>query len=292
MITVYLMGGLGNQLFQIFTTIAYALEHKHQFIFPYSEELCCGVTRPTYWKNFLGSLKFCTTDNQIYNHITHILHQLPQCKEVGFHYTKLPQIPSDQSFMLHGYFQSPKYFDSYKTSICKLMRFEETQQTIRAEFASYIDAPYVISMHFRLGDYKEKQQYHPVLVREYYERALNNILSRVSNHHIRVLYFCEAEDNEYVEATIQYLRSKINEYGDAVTFMKVSDVIDDWKQMTLMSCCNSHIIANSSYSWWGAYLCDRTDKIVCYPSKWFGPAMGHVVVDDLFPSEWTRISSQ
>jgi hypothetical protein len=144
-------------------------------------------------------------------------------------------------------------------------------------------------MHFRLGDYKYKQEYHPVMPKEYYEKALTTILSNIkTNSAIRVLYFCEEEDNEYVNQMIHYLKAKTTQY--TVEFVKVDDKIEDWKQLLLMSCCNSHIIANSSYSWWGAYLCPDKSKQVCYPSKWFGAGMGNVVVDDLFPSTWEKIS--
>ena len=56
-----------------------------------------------------------------------------------------------------------------------------------------------------------------------------------------------------------------------------------------MSLCKNNIIANSSFSWWGAYLNDTSDKIICYPSTWFGPAAGHDV-RDLFPKNWNKIS--
>ena len=292
MITVHLMGGLGNQLFQIFAVLAYSLEHGHPYIFPYSETLTSGVERPTYWETLFHHMKTFTTITQTRGFTNQMLAALPQWREPGFNYTKIPHILTQQNFSLYGYFQSPKYFETYKTPILQLLKFPDIQNTIRNQFAHYIDpSTHTISMHFRLGDYKYKQQHHPVMSKEYYNRALTHIMSKISTPNIKVLYFCEAEDNDYVTSVIEYLRKSVEK---SVDFIKADDTIHDWQQLILMSCCDSHIIANSSFSWWGAYLCNsnQTDNLVCYPSTWFGPAMRSThVVDDLFPETWTKIQA-
>jgi len=60
--------------------------------------------------------------------------------------------------------------------------------------------------------------------------------------------------------------------------------------MLMMSLCQHNIIPNSTFSWWGAYFNSNTEKIVCYPDVWFGPAVSKRIVDDLFPESWTKIS--
>ena len=72
-------------------------------------------------------------------------------------------------------------------------------------------------------------------------------------------------------------------------FIKVIDEVEDWQQLLLMSACSHNIIANSSFSWWGAYLNTNPTKIVCYPEIWFGSKATHDT-KDLFPESWTKIS--
>jgi hypothetical protein len=139
-------------------------------------------------------------------------------------------------------------------------------------------------MHFRLGDYKKLPDYHPIMTVDYYKKSLQYIVNHV-DYTPNVLYFCEDEDVESVNETIQLLK---NEFP-TIEFERATNELDDWQQMLLMSCCNHNIIANSSFSWWGAYFNVNPTKIVCYPSVWFGPKMSDVVVTDLFPDEWINI---
>ena len=292
MITIYLMGGLGNQLFQIFATIAYGIQHSHPFIFSYNTKLETGMVRPTYWHNFLSKLIVFTTNNSSNNYTNELLNSFPKVRENGFHYTEIQSIPSHNSFSLFGYYQSYKYFETYKKQIYSMIALSKTQSEIRSENANYLDNISTISMHFRLGDYKEKQHCHPIMSREYYEKSLETILHKQYSESdgVRVLYFCEAEDNTYVSGVIQHLKHRFSKYT-FLEFVKVEDTMDDWKQMVLMSLCHHNIIANSSFSWWGAYFNQSDTKQVCYPSVWFGPAMHNVNTKDLYPDNWTKISA-
>jgi hypothetical protein len=99
-----------------------------------------------------------------------------------------------------------------------------------------------------------------------------------------VLFFCEKDDIIEVSNIISTLTK---EFPD-VEFIKADDIIDDWQQMLLMSCCNDNIIANSSFSWWGSYFNQNGNKIVCYPCQWFGPNLKHDTTD-LYPNDWKKI---
>ena len=116
-------------------------------------------------------------------------------------------------------------------------------------------------MHFRLGDYKAIQHYHPIMNDKYYIDALTAILDK--NQEYNILYFCESEDNEEIMKRIEIINSNFNN----LKFIKISDDIPDWEQIIIMSLCNHNIIANSSFSWWGAYFNSHENKIVCYPKS-------------------------
>jgi hypothetical protein len=293
------MGGLGNQLFQIFTTIAYSIRYNRNFVFAYSEKLNIGVERNTYWNSFLSDLlRFTNYDESSRSFTNKELSKLPQYFEKSFQYHVIPEWSADFSFQLQGYFQSYLYFCQERTKIFEMIQLSKQKEEVFREFA-YLFAkkdehPHLcISMHFRLGDYKVKKDFHPVLSISYYIHALRHIADYVSEdlsknipkRNIRVLYFCEKEDNADVSEKIKILTKQFPFFE----FVKVDDNIVDWKQMLLMSLCDHHIIANSTFSWWGAYLSETDNRKICYPTKWFGPKLAQHNVKDLFPISWTPI---
>jgi hypothetical protein len=287
-ISCFLMGGLGNQLFQIFAVIAYAKRHKCNFVFKYSKELRTGILRYTFWDSFLKELLQYTTYESNNSLIAPYIDNFPRFNECGFHYKPLPYKENVDYLSLFGYFQSYKYFVDYWDDIKTMIKLQSTQQTIYNNNKTLLDDKYTISMHFRLGDYKDKQQFHPIMKETYYISALNTIVNKLenSNKNIQVLYFCEQEDINTVNLmiqTIQFAHKKLD-------FIRVNDELCDWQQMILMSCCNSNIIANSSFSWWGAFMNENNEKIVCYPSTWFGKKFGNNSMNDLFPPSWQKIN--
>jgi len=265
------MGGLGNQLFQIFATIAYAIENNKPFGFLYSEHSEGITLRTTYWESFLNSLKNFT-------HKEVPMH--PVEREKRFEYAKLDPLLNREDLMLIGYFQSYKYFYSYFQTICKLIKFENIKAQIIKKYSFNSDS---ISMHFRIGDYKQLTDFHPIQEYDYYDKALQFIIHNDKMEmEIEALYFCEKQDNDDVSKIIERMQEKF----PIVKFTKANDEIEDWEQMVMMSCCKHNIIANSTFSWWAAYFNQNSDKIVCYPSKWFGTKNAHLDTCDLFPNDW------
>ena len=286
MITINLMGGLGNQLFQIATIISYCIQNNTDFVLPYSEKLTVGVERPTYWNNLFSFLKKYTTEENP-TFYGDFLRQLPKYNEPDFMYNEIPG--GIDNIQLMGYFQSYKYFDDYRHLVLSTIGIPIVREQILEEFSDIYPIGksdiITISIHFRLGDYKEKQQFHPVLPYEYYECAFQNIPSEYLNCS-KILYFCEEEDRTHCDNIIQRLCEK---YHFTSSPKCIDHNIHDWKQLLIMSHCKINIIANSSYSWWAAYLNDNPKKIVIYPSIWFGSKITHNTVD-MFPKNWIKIS--
>jgi len=274
MIYCQLMGGLGNQLFQIFATIAYAFEHNHIFSFPDSKVL---GNRITYWNTFLKPLiNYTIGSNPLLN---------IRYNETGFHYQTIPAIDQTQNIYIVGYYQSYKYFDKYYDKIYNLLKLDESKNKVFYKYPKeYLN---MISMHFRIGDYKKSPAYHPIMPYQYYKNALQYIMDNETTWSIlEVLYFCEIENNKEVNSIIELLKVDF----PFLLFTKGEDSAADYEQMLMMSLCKHNIIANSTFSWFSAYFNTNETKIVCYPDVWFGPALKNYIMDDLFPEGWQRIN--
>ena len=277
MITCNLKGGLGNQLFEIFATMSYAINNDHLFFFKNTYELNSGVTqRHTYWHSLLIFLRKYLSESSY-------IPSMKIIREKTFNYEELPFVTKLENVILDGYFQSPKYFEKNYKKICDFLQFDVLKKKATTKY-NYNYKEF-ISMHFRQGDYKNLQDIHPILTYKYYENSLKEILKKTNYKFQKILYFCEKEDNEEIEKIIDTLKKTITH----CVFIKVIDEIEDWQQLLLMSACNHNIIANSSFSWWGAYLNTNPTKIVCYPEVWFGPKSPNDT-SDLFPESWTKIS--
>ena len=101
----------------------------------------------------------------------------------------------------------------------------------------------------------------------------------------KVIVFCEEQDKDNVNQLIDNLSSKHNH-----NFVIIDHSIPDWKQLLIMSMCNINVIANSTFSWWGAYFNENDDKKVIYPSVWFGNELKNNT-DDLFLPDWIKIDA-
>lgn len=257
MITSYLQGGLGNQMFQI--AAAYSLSLDINVNVGFCSDLhhaslqAKSVNR--YKNNILSKVNFVDKQAIAKNFVLY--------KESKFSYNQIPQI---DNIALLGYFQSYKYFEKNSKEIRIL--FEENSET-----TSYIDSKYshinfkkACSLHVRRGDYLRFQEIHPVCSKEYYDEAVNINCEDVDN----ILVF--SDDLQWCKDNLKY---------DNLIF--ISD--EDYNEMYLMSRCKNNIIANSSFSWWAAWLNNNIDKKIVCPNKWFGPK-GHKDTQDLFPKDW------
>lgn len=306
MISCIIMGGLGNQLFQIYTTMALSMEMKTNFSFPVNK-IETDKRSDTYWDSFLKELH----KNTSFIDIKKL--QYPMYRENGFKYNKIQILPEvyrkNGSIMLYGYFQSYKYFEKEHKSISQYIGINESRLEVENTYYKKYKNMNIISMHFRLGDYKNLQNCHPILEDDYYINSIKFILHKSQNNKKwKVLYFCEEEDAVEVENRVKKINASCKEYleeqkhenkrdkkyDQEIEFERAVDKgapLKDWQQLLLMSCCQHNIIANSSFSWWAAFFNNNRDKIVCYPETWFGPQLAHHDTSDLCPKSWTKIKN-
>jgi len=125
-----IMGGLGNQLFQIFATLAYSIRYNINVIFPYTLQL--DQKRYSYWNSFLLKISKYTTLNAEWQLNNNHIYHLSTYKENNFHYNEIPKV--DISFKLFGYFQSYKYFVNEQENIYRLIHLREQQNNIFNQF--------------------------------------------------------------------------------------------------------------------------------------------------------------
>lgn len=279
-----LMGGLGNQLFQIFTTLAYSIKNNFRAAFQDVPTLYVGRPRPTYWDTFLPELRAAGAIGGILSCNTYY-------SEKTYNYVPIPPAAaSANGVMLSGYFQSYKYFIEELPAILDLLRIREKQREILVRVFG-VSSPPVIGIHFRAGDYLLKPAYHPVLGAEYYKRALDFVVRNCDDGAAAetVLWFAEPDSKEHAGAIVAELGAA---YPD-IMFIEIDDSMADWEQLLMMSLCKHLVIANSSFSWWGAFLgagaAEKKGGIICYPSRWFGPDFRAGTTADLFPAWWHKI---
>ena len=191
MISCKLCGGLGNQLFQIFTTIAYAFKYSKPFFFLNNHQLGNGsngsTIRYTYWETFLTSLKpFLKNMNEV--------PQLMYINEKKFTYSELPEnLDKNHGTLLVGYFQSPKYFDRHRDMINKILKIDLKRLIVKERSGIDFENMITISLHFRFGDYKNYPKIYPLLNYKYYYDSLSYIINQldIRDKQITALYFCE-----------------------------------------------------------------------------------------------------
>lgn len=239
---VAVQGGLGNQLFIISTGIAYSRKHNKNLYCFYIE----------------------TTRKNHFNLPMYVPEQIKNAKiysEPKFSYTEIPKFDGD--IVLHGYYQSSKYFErDIINSIVILKSSEYVFPTIPFDHTPVV-------LHIRRTDYTTSDDFHITLPLSYYENAVKEMNKRINNPY----YLIFSDDIDFAN------KVEINGIGDNKMVVNMSD--ED--SFNVMSECKYFIIANSTFSWWGAML--KGYDFVIAPKIWFGKK-GHQDWQDIYESDW------
>lgn len=179
---------------------------------------------------------------------------------------------------LIGYWQSERYF----TEIANLIRSDFTIKNNplgqNQDTLENIERCNSVSIHIRRGDYATNQttnRVHGVLELDYYRKAVDFIARKIS----RPQFFVFSDDMTWVKQNFKL--------SLPVFFIEHNSTLTEYEDLRLMSQCKYHIIANSSFSWWGAWLATFPDKIIIAPHKWF--AQDEIDITSRYPSSWVLL---
>jgi hypothetical protein len=252
MVTIKPMGGLGNFLFQVTAAISYALKNDLEFHIPSH----CGPQGPISFSHLFNP-SFDPRKDTILIEEKSFRHQdLPFQKEWG-----------DKNIVLSGYWQSYLYFESYISDFQDLFGFQ------------WRSLPGIISIHKRMGDYRKYPDHHPIVPDLYICKGIEYFHSLGYN---RFLVFSDEIDE---------CKAAFNSDVFPAYHFEYSEGKSDIDELQIMSGCEGHIIANSTFSWWSAFLNRYPHKVVVAPGErnWFGPLYQHFDLSTLLPKDWVRI---
>jgi Glycosyl transferase family 11 len=283
-IVVRLTGGLGNQMFQYATGLSLALRHGVELVLDTSWTLEMG--RAYELDCFQPDARLCPVGKvgRVPNtsRMVRVLQRLRPSRRPWLHViTENHHTNEFDAAVLHapddtylcGYWQFEEYFSAHESEVRQSLRFPAL--TGDAErIAQEVQRTQAVSVHVRRGDYL-KHEHLRILDVGYYTRATQKVIEVVGDARIFVFsdepQWC-AENLEFKSPTTVVDRS--------------FDPQRDWEDMCLMSLCDHHVIANSTYSWWGAWLNPSPEKIVVAPARWVGS--DHRAGDPV-PRRWVRI---
>lgn len=252
-------------LFQIAATKSFSLIKNVDFSFP---NLNKHIDYLNSEKGFNSKLNYAEEYKFFLNLKTEVTHQNIKLYNYPFNYTDF--LPNEDAFAIDGFFQSEKYFINHRKEILNLIKpTEEINKILTNKYANIINSQ-TISLHVRRGDYVNLPSHHPIQEIEYYNKCLE-ILPEYEN----LAVF--SDDIEWCNRNFQFKN---------ILFIESEK---DYIEMFLMSKCRHHIIANSSFSWWGAWLNQNENKKVIAPKKWFGNNLSHLDTKDIYPDNWIII---
>lgn len=293
MIIANLVGGLGNQMFQYAAGRALSLERgvplrldvgefsKHSihqgfelgrvFAAPVALAGPAELYEILGWRSFRPALRVLSRPGARFIRGNSLV------VEPYYHYFAGIRLVSSSCY-LKGYWQSERYFSASSDSIRDDFTFCLPMSAENEQAAIDISSVKAVSLHVRRGDYVRDPQtlsVHGVCSLEYYGRAVRYIAERVADP----MFFVFSDDTDWVRRHLQI--------NHPCRYIDNNRGQESYNDMRLMSLCKHHIIANSSFGWWGAWLNSNPEKIVVAPARWF--ADGSRCLDDLFPEGWVKL---
>ena len=251
---VSIQGGIGNQLFQYAFGRSVSIVRNEELFFT---KAGCGGDREYSLDAFNVKIQWAEG-------------RQPQRGEPVFRFDA-GVYTEPRGLWYHGYWQTEKYFNV--PVVREELRFKNMPTTIAIKWADKITTGKNAFIHVRRGDYLKEphQSFHGNLSMQYYNEGID----RIKQVQPDAKFFIFSDDTEWCKSNFS------KEY-------EVVEGTDRFEDMYLMSLCRHAVIANSSFSWWGAWLGDeKKDRVVIAPRKWFqSPSMSY---DDVIPDRWVKL---
>lgn len=255
--TCSLMGGLGNQMFQIANAFSKSLENNANLVLRKNSNTSLQGNNTSYYiNNIYKKLNF-----------SDILNPEIKITEKDWSFSEI-EVPKNKSVEFFGYYQSSKNFKKHKNEIIELFSPDENFKSLISKKYKEINLKNTVSIHIRRGDYMNYRDIHPVISKSYIEECLNRIYEI---DHI----FIFTDDKKWAIENLKINNSTI-----------VSE--EDWEELWIMSMCKINIMSNSTFSWWSSFLNTNKDKKVFCPSIWFGNG-GPKNYESIFETEFNII---
>ena len=279
-VSVKLKGGIGNQLFQLAAVLGYGWEHSISPVFKKIKRSPSRVdTRPVYWDSCFRKLPLIK--QRPYNLFIY------QQKQRGFHIIPKPNevcnLANYSGILFNGHFASDKYFDKFRDKLLPILYYIEPSEKeyLTKKYPEIYNREIVtISLHIRRGDnitHPKKSAQPPLWESDYYSKSIAYFGEKFGINNIKVVIF--SFDLEFVR---NYFKKEFPLLD--MVFPKEKDYIE----LYLMSCCDHNIIANSTFSWWGAYLNQNPNKIVIAPKDWFYISIHHKNWEYRYMNGWLK----
>jgi hypothetical protein len=285
MIITELNGGLGNQMFQYAAGLALATKHAVEL--KINLQLLDASDNQTYSLNHfhINALeassdeinRYSSLYSKVSDRVFRPYFRRKRFYEQSFCYDR-NFVSASSDTMLSGYWQSEKYFSDFSEIIRQEFRFKTPPTDINTQLAEEIQGTNSVSLHIRRGDYvtnKTANRIHGTCELPYYDKCIERITTSIVNP----VFFVFSDDPDWATQNLRLRFSAhyINHnYGDR-----------SFEDMRLMSLCKHNIIANSTFSWWAAWLNSNPEKMVFAPQKWFNDPTRDT--RDLTPQGWQRI---
>ncbi len=290
MIIVYLKGGLGNQMFQYALGRHLAEIHNTELkldisAYDYDGPLEYFLEPYNVQQSFasLEEIKSLTMikQNKFQKWCYGLFHNHPKRPRTFIrenHTTFKPRILKlPNNIYLEGYWCTEKYFIDIADIIRREFTIKTPQTGKNEELAEMISSKQSVSLHIRRGDYvldKQTNQTHGTCGLDYYYRCVESLACSVKEPH----FFVFSDDSDWCRNNLQF--------PYPLTFVSHNDMAHSYEDLRLMSQCKYNIIANSTFSWWAAWLNPNEDKLVFAPKKWFTNKRKDA--SDIIAAEWIK----